>query len=265
MKICIIGSSKRLKILEENLIKANYSVERIGSYSELKNNISADFAVLPIPTLNKDGYINLDGKSKLLPSELLSKISPECKVVSCGFYHPDYKTEDLNLRDDFAYLNAVPTAEGAILYALQNTELALFESEILITGFGRVAKILADRLKAFSAKITIAARSAKDLSYATALGYKTIHLRELKENAYRYNIIFQTIPSLIFGKEILDVMNEKNTIIELSSKSTGTDSEYANSIGINVIHAPALPERVLPQTAGNILTKCILSIITEHK
>lgn len=265
MKICIIGSSKRLKILEENLIKANHSVEHIGSYNELNDSISADFVVLPIPTINQDGYINLDGENKLLPSELFSRISPESKMISCGFNHPDYKTEDLNLRDDFAYLNAVPTAEGAILYALQNTELSLYESEILITGFGRVAKVLGDRLKAFSTNITVAARSVKDLSYALALGYKTIHLRELKESAKRYNIIFQTVPSLIFSKEILDVMNEKNTIIELSSKSIGTDFEYAKSRNVRVVHAPALPEKVLPQTAGNILTKCILSIITEHK
>ncbi|MBQ1186697.1 MAG: hypothetical protein IIX54_03310 [Clostridia bacterium] len=263
MKICIIGQSKRLKILENNLTCSGYIVECIYTQDDLANYIDADLVVLPIPTLNKDGYINISGKENISPNELINKISPSCKIISCGYNDSNRISVDLNERDDFAYLNAVPTAEGAIYYAISSSELALDESEILITGFGRVAKILTDRLKGLCRNITIAARSARDLSYATALGYNTIRINELYNEANRFNIIFQTVPSPIFDERILGTMNDKNTIIELSSKFIGTDIENAKKLGINVIQAPALPEKILPQTAGNILTKCILSIIAE--
>ena len=60
MKFCIIGKSKRLEILTRNLKNSGIYVDTITSILELKNQINADYIVLPIPTLNKNRTINLN-------------------------------------------------------------------------------------------------------------------------------------------------------------------------------------------------------------
>ncbi len=264
MKICIIGKSKRLSVLEQNL-ENQHSVTVCHSIDDLNDKITQEVVVLPVPTVDKNGFVNLSGENKISLESLLERISTNSLIVCCGCSDKNNRTIDLNSREDFTYLNAVPTAEGAIYYALDNTEKSLFESKILITGFGHVAKLLADRLRGLCKDITISARSLKDLSYAESLSFKTFHTRELKNNINKFDLIFQTVPSKLITSEIIDCMNKSNLIIELSSKSAGTDFMYAEKKGIKVIHAPALPEKISPITAGNILTKSVLSIIAEHK
>lgn len=265
MRVCIIGNSNRLTILEENLKAKGFQVNKFRFAEELPEKIDAEIVVLPIPTFKKDGRLNLEGENEISAENILSKISENSAVISCGFKTEVRKNFDLNSREDFAYLNAVPTAEGAIFYALKNTERSLFESRVLITGFGRVAKILADRLKGLSPNITIAARSDKDLSYAKALGFSTVKISELADYVFDFDLIFQTVPVIILDKKIIDRIKKTTTIVELSSKSAGTDFDYAEKCGINVVHAPALPEKISPITAGNILTESVLSIIAEIK
>ena len=263
MKICIIGHSKRLSVLEKNLKNRGLSVDIINSAEELDKEIKHDVVVLPVPSVNKLGFANLEGDITI--ESLLENINLNSLIISCGYTNPDYKIIDLNEREDFAYLNVVPTAEGAIFVALSNSELSLFESKILITGFGRVAKLLADRLRCLCKKVTVSARSAKDLAFAEALSYNALPISSLKNHISEYDIIFQTVPVRLLIGEIIDNMTKNSIIIELSSKSLGTDHIYAESKGINVVHAPALPEKISPVSAGNILTKSVLSIISEQK
>ena len=264
MNICIIGQSKRLSVLEENLKNAGFFINVIPTTNDFVNNISADIIILPIPTISGDGYLNITGDNRVSADEILSCTDPKSLIIACGYSSKKYNIIDLNAREDFALLNAVPTAEGAIYRALESTDRSLFESKILITGFGRVAKILADRLKGLSSNITIAARSDKDLSYAQALSFKTFNIAHLKDEICNYDLVFQTVPSLVITPEVINNISKHCTIIELSSKSKGTDYKYAVSKAINVVHAPALPEKISPITAGNILTKSVLSIISEH-
>jgi len=263
MKICIIGNSKRLSILESNLIQNGFTVTHYENCSKIDKEINDDFIVLPVPTVNKNGYINTDDKVFTV-DDLFGKIAKRSKVITCGLEAKSHTTIDLNLREDFAYLNAVPTAEGAIYYAIQNTDKALFESKILITGFGRVAKLLADRLRLLCKNVTVGARSQKDLSYAEAIGFNCLNLKALEHKINNFDIIFQTVPHRIITGKTIENMDKGTIIIELSSKSIGTDFSYAESLGIKVIHAPALPEKIAPITAGNILTKSVLSIIDEY-
>lgn len=265
MNICIVGNSKRTEILRKNLMNTDNTTFSINSSDEIQDSYSYDFVVLPIPTADSNGYLNILGKQKINVAEFIKRFNNNTVFITCNYRSSDALTIDLNQRDDFAYLNAIPTAEGSILYALEHTEKSLFESKVLITGFGRVATILADRLKGFCCEVTIAARSLKALSHACASGYKTVNINQLGSSISKYDIVFQTVPSLILSEKILKNINNDAVIIELSSRSAGTDCIYAASHKIKVVHAPALPEKISPITAGNILTKCVLSIISEHQ
>lgn len=264
MKICILGNSKRHRHLYESLKSLGYEVDLLVDSKVLPQRLTHEVIVLPIPTLNGRGKLNLETDCPIEPEELLSRLDRKSLVITCNFESKEYNTIDLNKRDDFAYLNAIPTAEGAIYHAIDQSETSLFEQKILITGFGRVAKLLADRIKGMASDVTIAARSRRDKSYARALGFNVTEISELKNCVRDFNLIFQTVPALILGKDVIDTLTENTQIIELSSKSMGTDCDYANLKGISVINAAALPEKIAPKTAGNILTKTVLNILDEQ-
>ncbi len=263
MNICILGNSKRSNILFSNLLNNGLNVELIRSMAEIPLEIKSDIVVMPIPTTICNGYLNLPGDKKKI-EEIVQCINKKSLIITCNYFSNTHKTIDLNKREDFTYLNAIPTAEGAIELAIKESEKSLAYSSALITGFGHVGKILADRIKRLFKNVTIAARSPHDLSYAQALGYETINIYELSDQIHRFDTIFQTVPSLIIGKKEICYMKDTAIVIELSSGSVGTDTKYTKEAGCRVIDAPALPTRVAPVTAGEILTKCVLSIITKE-
>ena len=55
--------------------------------------------------------------------------------------------------DYVAILNAVPTAEGVISYLIQNRKKTIMDSKILVIGYGRCGKVLAQKLALLGAKV----------------------------------------------------------------------------------------------------------------
>ena len=78
---------------------------------------------------------------------------------------------DYAAREDFAILNAVPTAEGAVELAMQHYEGTVFGSRSLVVGFGRIGRLLAKMLHALGSDVTVSARKPSDFAYIEALGY----------------------------------------------------------------------------------------------
>ena len=62
---------------------------------------------------------------------------------------------------EIAILNSVPTAEGAIQVAMENTEITIHNSRCLVMGFGRCGTTLARSLLALGARVTVCSRSAQ--------------------------------------------------------------------------------------------------------
>ena len=81
--------------------------------------------------------------------------------------------------DELAILHAVPTAEGAIRTAIENTEDTLLGMHVLCFGLGRVGLSVADAFRSMKAKVSLAARNPAQLARAWTLGFDPIHLRDL--------------------------------------------------------------------------------------
>lgn len=198
----------------------------------------------------------------MLPS-LFSGIAEKC-----GFDVTDYyASEELQQK------NALATAEGALMIAMQNTERTLRGSRFAVSGYGRIGKRLAEMLKVLDSEVIVMARSDEALSEAQAKGYDTFKLREDESDLYfdsvaevcgGCDIIFNTVPSLIFGKSVFEKMKGKKPIfIELASAPGGFDSESAREYGIRTIYAPSLPGRYAPISAGEYIADTIISIMSE--
>ena len=264
MKIAILGSSLRFDILSSELTSLGYEVTTYSRADEIPQILEQDVIVLPIPTKSKEGFLNLGGDNKITPEALLGRTKAETLIISCNYSDNRRKTVDINKDEYFAFLNAVPTAEGAISIALKEKGMTMFSRSCLIVGFGRIGKILAHRLDGLKANITVAARNPKDLALIKALGLKGINIFSLEESINEYDIIFQTVPSPILTENVLSKVDNGTPIIELSSAMAGTDLAKAKELGLKVINAGGLPEKCAPHTAGMILFDSVIRIIKEN-
>lgn len=278
----IIGGDKRQLYLADSFIKDGYKV-MLGGFDTLKSvgeiaitDVDSalsygDIIILPLPSVRSDGSINApfsqgniylsDGyiehiKSKPIFasfSEKLLRAYPKLKSAPVF----DYAS-----REDFAILNAVPTAEGAIEYAMCAYEGTIAGSKSLVAGFGRIGKILSSKLKALGSDVTVSARRFEDLAYINALGYKAENTGELK-NISGYDLVFNTIPALIFDENMLKNTGRDTLIIDLASAPGGVDFEAARSLKIDAQRALSLPGKCAPKTAAEIIKQTVNSIIKE--
>lgn len=265
MKIAILGESKRFDYIAKKFEDEGNDVTYCKTSLLLPDYFEHELIILPIPTINKEGFINFKDGSQISPSSLLKKTNSSALIVGCNFTDDNYNVVDINKREDFAYLNAIPTAEAAIILAIKHLGATAYNAKCLICGFGRIGKMLSLRLKSLNAKVSVCARNPKDLAYIKALALNPIKISELGNCLSDYDVVFQTVPSEILNSEILGIQTKKPLIIELSSGCKGTDMKMAHSLGYKAVDATNLPERYTPNTAGGILYDVIMKILDENQ
>ena len=97
------------------------------------------------------------------------------------------------------------------------------------------------------------ARKYADLAMIEGHGYEPLPLDNLKYHIHEFDIIFNTIPSLILNDEILTKVKKDALIIDLASKPGG----------LKVIWALSLPGKIAPVSSGAIIKDTIMNIIKE--
>lgn len=172
--------------------------------------------------------------------------------------------KDLLEMDEVAVLNAIPTAEGAIQYAMENSEITLNDSKCLVLGFGRCGKILAHKLQGIGAHVYVEARKTLDLAFIASYDYVPIPLDELKKHLWKFDFIFNTIPIPFLDASYIDLFKKEAVYIELASAPGGIDIPYCEQTGIHYVPAPSLPGKVAPMTAAAILYQGLSLILREQ-
>lgn len=230
-----------------------------------------DAVILPIPvTNNGETLFTPFSEKKITLSEISEKVR-KGGIVFGGrfgtsekiFSEKGIETIDYLLREELSVMNAVATAEGALGIAMEESPETIFGNKILITGFGRIAKTLSKILVSMGADVTVCARKKSDIAWAEIFGCKGRDFSLLNEKS-DFKIIFNTVPTEIFTKEKLSLLNPSALIIDLASKPGGVDFESASMMGIKTIWALSLPGKVAPVTSGEIIARTIKNILTER-
>lgn len=164
---------------------------------------------------------------------------------------------DLLKSEKLTILNAIPTVEGTIKIAIEEREETIHESNILICGYGRIGKILCDRFKSLGANIYCTARKEADLAWIREKRYIPLEYEELYKYLPEFDIVINTVPTIIIDKQELDNLRKNVLIIDLASAPGGINKEYAQSIGINVITALGIPGKEMPKTAARYIKDII--------
>ncbi|MBQ7357386.1 MAG: hypothetical protein IJW65_01475 [Clostridia bacterium] len=176
---------------------------------------------------------------------------------------------DYSLSEQFLQSNAEATAEGGIMVAMENTDVTVKDSNILVGGYGRIAKHLARLLLSLGAHVTVSARRCDALSHAESIGCDTVRIGDAGESEKfkaaikQSHIIFNTVPSLIFKEEFLGEKNN-SVYIELASCPGGVDLRAARDSGMKIIFAPSLPGRYSPESAGSYIFDSIYQSLNER-
>ncbi len=261
MKITIIGGDSRLITLKSRLENNGFSVDTLGLFENDKGDfLSSDILVLPVPTTRDGVNVFTPLTGRVIPLEKIeNSVSANTTILCCNYEFKRGKSIDYNRLDSYALLNAIPTAEGAIKLAIENTPFTLWKAKVLVIGYGRVGKILAHRLKSLGAKVTVSARKGSDFALISSLNMEKVHTESLNRSPLDYDIIFNTVDFPVIDNKSLETTPCK-CMIDLSSKG-GFNLDFAISRGITSIKAPSLPLKVAPKTAGEILAQTIIELI----
>ena len=223
-----------------------------------------DIAVLPVRPIT-DGCLNTPfSQERIEIRELLRMLSDKPIFTGCAEQLKPYSSGeiyDYTIDEGFLYRNAELTAEGALGILLNDYEGSVFDAKILITGFGRIGKMLTRMLSALGADVTVAARKASDralisLCGSTAIDYPCVDHGD-------YDIVINTVPALIIDKCAVDRMKEEVFLIDLASMPGGIDFKRAEGKGLTCIHALSLPGKTAPLAAGAIIKDTIMKRISS--
>lgn len=284
LKILVVGGDFRSVYLTKLLINSNFYVKTYGldfenfitiSKENLKKEISqANIIILPFPVSKDETTIYSPLSVEKIALQSIIDLITKDQVVFGGMIpqkvYKILKSRDVNIydyleREEFAVFNAVPTAEGAIEIAMRELSVTLWKSKCLITGYGRIAKLLQKILIGMGADTTIAVRKHSDCAWANVLGSKDILIQEIEKSANEYDVIFNTVPSQIINKNIIQKLKPEILIIDLASDPGGVDFDEAKRLSLKTIWALSLPGKTSPKTASKIMNDIILNILEEKK
>ena len=237
--VSVIGGDLRQLSVARFFDESGYDVKLFGwnkdmcsgfsSEKSLLEALNADILVFPMPMcigskLNapfsdtdielEDILINISDNSVVFGGKIPEGVKESLKKRKIVF--SDY----LN-REELAVKNAVATAEGALEIAMRELPVTIHSSKCLVTGYGRIAKILARMLKNLGAYVTVAARRVEVRAEAEADGFKAEDIKNLHLLCKGQDLIFNTAPALLFDEGVLKCIDRGTLLVDLASKPGG--------------------------------------------
>lgn len=263
-RVYSFGQDKSDEILDDG---------RIEKCNSLKTAIDkSQIIIAPVPFSSNGESINAPfSHDKIMIDELI-KLNKE-KIFISGSIKDDIKKNldekyleviDIMKRDDLAILNTIATAEGTIEVAIKNTDKILQGSRVLILGFGRVGKIVANKFSKLSAVVTCAARKASDLAWIKAYGYNSLNINDMLYDLKEFDIIINTVPQTIMKEKELKHVDSEVLLIDLASSPGGIDGKIATSMGLKFIWALSLPGRIAPNSSAKFIKDTVYTILDER-
>ena len=155
----------------------------------------------------------------------------------------------------------MPTAEGAIQLAMEELPITLHGARVLVIGYGRLGRVLADRLAGLKARVSVAARRYADLAWAENCGYGVEHTGQLEGWLCGYDLVVNTVPVRVLREAELADLKPGCLVIDLASKPGGVDFDAAARLGVKAFWALSLPGKVAPVTAGKSIKTTIYNIL----
>lgn len=253
----VVGADARQAAAGRALAQAGYAV------GGAEQTALADYILLPLPLdAERAGLAGLLRAAKPGALALGGKVSPQAYEAAraAGIELVDYFT-----REELTILNAIPTAEGCIGILLRERPRTLWDSAVLVIGFGHVAHALAPRLAALGAHVTVAARSPAQRAKARSMGLTAADTAALCQLVPAFGTVVNTVPAPVLTQRELCALPPHSLIVDLASRPGGTDFAAAQALGHTALHALSLPATCAPESAGAYVAHTVLEILAERE
>ena len=281
MKFAVIGGDLRQICLAEALMSDGYEVSTfalgkmaVSAAKTASEALSgAGCVILPLPAESGAGVLNAPLSDEQFRIRSVTdcveksaticaaRPSAELREMLAGM---GFDVEDYSQREEFAVLNAVATAEGALQTIMSELPVTVGGLKCLVVGYGRVGKVMADRLRGCGAEVSISARKSGDLAWIKAMGYGVENTGALSECVGKFDVLINTVPYRVFDRKCLGRVKKDALIIDLASKPGGVDMAAAMEFGVQVRWELGVPGRVAPKTSGIIIKDTVLNILRER-
>ncbi len=208
--------------------------------------------LLDVPSLRPDGALRngdaIDALLERLP-ENVTVIGGKLKNVAFD------RIKTIDLLNDARYTakNAEITARCAVRLALPYLGITLLRCPVLILGWGRIGKCLAELLRSLGADVTVFARKAHDRAMIEALGLRAVDTCEVASKLSEFRLIYNTVPATILPEDA--IFRAECVKIELASIA---------GLSGDVIDGRALPARLAPESSGALIAETVTRILKEE-
>lgn len=263
-----IGGDKRIK----------YAAELIARSSKVSaKGLCGDFPlpegrynriVLPLP-FSRDGInINAPFSEEKLPLTIILEYAGKEAVVFSGGSSEElrklcsdgglqlidyFDSEELTLK------NALLTAEGAVSLLISGSDISLHGSAALVIGYGRIAAYVARLLRAFRCSVTIAARNPVQRQRAVLDGFCALPAELAGLAASGSDFVINTAPVQLLTEESFQKMCTGSVYMELATRASLPEKNWAEDAGITYIMAGGLPGKFSAKTAGEAVAQSIIA------
>lgn len=273
LQFSLAGGDRRQLCLAGQLAADGHTVytAALSDSADLSALSWGDCVVLPMPLTDSTGMLYAPMLAKKVAiHEVLAALRPD-QYIFAGKVSPALHAQatefgltihDYLLREELAIANAVPTAEGAVQLAMEALPTTIHRSRVLVVGFGKVGQCVADRFRALGAQVTVAARRAGQLALAESMGCAPLPLYQLGRGEQHWDLVINTVPSPILGREQLAGAGLP-VLMELASSPGGFDMEWVEAAGRLHIPAPGLPGKVAPAAAARAIRITLYAMLEE--
>lgn len=244
---------RSLELMEECLKREMYVSDQ---FNDMKY---ADVIYLGAKGIDRKNRLIMNNETIIIHDHILKKLKKGCWIFT--LIHNDYLQELSNdygfyykaLLDDeeFVKKNSLLTSEGVIAYLIMHRKYPIYQSQVLVLGYGHCAKPIIQYLKAMNANVFIGIRNEKYKEEIEKMGCQYCHLDDI--HLQEIDILINTIPHVIIDKKQLDLAKKDIVILDIASYPYGIDHHYALSIGLNSQILSSIPSKYAYGYAGKMI------------
>ncbi len=261
-KFLVIGSDKKMQACRSRLNELGFEASCCDGESLKKKLPHYRSIILPIPTV-ANGFISGTGISV---GELCDKLSKDQFV----FYgnlgsNPFGEKGKSYYNKSFLIKNSRLTAQGTMRIILESTDRDIYTLKSAVLGYGKCGRAICKSLRANGADTTVVTRNPFSAVLAENEGLKSIGFKDFCKEAADFDIIVNTVPCNILGKETMEKLTKRNMYIEIASKPYGFNINEIDKYNFRYVLAESLPGRFTPTSAGANIADTVIEMIKEDK
>jgi len=279
----VVGGDKRNVALAEMLFRLGHKVKMYGFINyeretpmQCKNIYEAisgaEYVIGPIPCAHNGGVLNAPFHNAPIMAEDLFRLIKPSQTLIAGYIKPEtfalakkygVNIIDMLCREELLVQNAIPTAEGAIKIAIEETDITLHGNNMLVIGYGRIGAVLSGMLRGMGAVVSAVVNSGRAAALAKSCGHRAIKFADMEGQLREADVIFNTVPKILLDKRNMKHIRANTLIVDLASPPYGVDVNDARDFGLKVLFTNSLPGKIAPVTAAGYILETVNHIISE--